>query len=104
MSVRMSVDGLIRRVDLAGHFPNTKACAALSSLVRTLAKILDRKDGVEISGAASEPGDFHMDVKSVSGEARTVEWVRGVTAFFMCGLNSLKIEMGQELDLSIDAE
>jgi uncharacterized protein YsxB (DUF464 family) len=102
MNVALTEDGVLRGVTLSGHFVNSEACAALSSLARTVANTLDKREGVEIEGSADRPGDFSLKV--ISLPEKEEEWARGVTSFFMHGVQSLKRDMGRELDLSVQGE
>ena len=85
--VRVKVEkrrGMVVALDMEGH-TKTGPCAALSSLVRTYAKIVDRHDGVDMIGSAPAPGEFHLTVM----QGNSSEFLRGASAFLLEGMKDV---------------
>ncbi len=74
-------------------------CAAVSTLLRTAARLLDLEEGVAIDGTAESPGNFKLQVRSVvSGKH---QWLEGVTDYLVIGLKTIEQDYPDEIVLDL---
>lgn len=77
-------------------------CAAVSAIVRACAQAVDERNDVVVTGSATGPGDFELDIKTVPAAAR--EWLRGVTDVMVTGIGRIAREAPHEVTMSIEYE
>ncbi len=83
------------RLSTEGHAVRGKGsysipCAAVSSLVRTAARMVEGRAGIESSGSAPEPGGLTLELHRV--EEGSKPWLRGVTDFLVVGLKDIEAD------------
>jgi hypothetical protein len=72
-------------------------CAAVTTLLRTTASLLDERRDVLIMGEARSPGSMNLTVEKV--EPYLSEWMEGVTDFFLYGLRMIEREYPERIRL-----
>jgi len=77
-------------------------CAAVSSLVRTTARIIEGRTGIESSGNASRPGSLELMLHRVDADSR--EWLRGITDFIVVGLKDIEADYPEECRLVLKTQ
>jgi len=87
--------GLLKTLTSQGHANRTtdlpsEACAGVSVLLRTAARLFSHTDGIEIIGGAEREGHLELEVLDVSD--RYHEWFRGTVDMLMLGLRDLQEE------------
>ncbi|MBN1837492.1 MAG: ribosomal-processing cysteine protease Prp [Spirochaetales bacterium] len=75
------------------------ACAGVSALLRTAARLLYRHPGLQVGGGADRPGRMLLELSSASEGTRA--WLQGVTDFLLAGLQDIQDEYPQSLKLEI---
>ncbi len=84
--------GLLETLTSQGHANRTtdlpsEACAGVSVLLRTAARLLSHTDGIDARGKAEEEGELRLTVSAVSDRRR--EWFTGVIDVLLLGLRDL---------------
>ena len=77
-------------------------CAAVSSLVRTTARMVEGRTGIESSGSAPYPGSLQLTLHRVDAASR--EWLRGITDFLVVGLKDVEADYPQECRLVLKTQ
>ncbi len=93
ISLDFTRDGLLRRLEAKGHgglgsTGSDIVCAAVTSMVRTAAQIIERMPGTEMSGGAEKPGDLRFEIERVS--ERRESYLQAVGDFVVLGLKSIE--------------
>ncbi len=104
VTVQLDSSGLLAVIQAAGHSGagvrgQDIVCASASILLRTLARTLESKDGVVLTGSADMRGEFFLELH-VHGSVLS-HWLRGVTAFILTGLKDLEAEYPDSCTVSI---
>ncbi len=104
ITIRLDENGVLSVVRAAGHSEAAAkghdiVCASASILLRTLGKLLEKSEGVDIEGSADSRGEFYLDVVSIGETAG--EWMKGVTSFFISGFIDLENDYPENLSVSI---
>jgi uncharacterized protein YsxB (DUF464 family) len=107
IEIRASVgtDGVLQRVDSAGH-AGTDArgkdlvSAAVSVLLRTAYEAMAQIDGARIEGSAPEPGSLWFSIRDFRPE--NAERLRGIGDFLLTGLSGLEREYPGALKLTTE--
>ena len=106
--VKVAVDpeGCLRSLAAAGHAGEGRpgedlSCAAVSSLLRSVARLLHRSEGLRVAGQAARPGELTIEVLGSSPERR--QWLRGVTDVLLAGLHDLREERPGSIGLEVKA-
>ena len=102
-----TVDGRggLRRLDVSGHAGiggerGDPACAGVSVLARTAARVVDGKRGFVVVGGHDGPGSLSFTVRRrIGGDGR---WLRGVTATLITGLSDLAEEFPAGVTVTVD--
>jgi uncharacterized protein YsxB (DUF464 family) len=105
LSVRVYPGGCLAGFTASGHAGAGRkgediVCAAVTTLLRTAAKVLAGEPGLSVDGESPEPGVMRLALAPPPDGKR--EWVRGVTAILLRGLNDLAEEFPGRLRLEID--
>ncbi len=95
VSLGFDSDGLLRKLQVEGHANlggkgNDIVCSAVTSLVRTAARLIERLPGTDVSGGADSPGEFRFSVERVS--ERREEYLRAIGDFIVLGLKDIESE------------
>ena len=104
LSVRLAADGCLAGFAASGHAgagPRGRdlACASVTVLLRTAARLLSSQPDLRVSGESPREGVMRL-VLEAPPEARR-EWVRGVTATLVAGLTDLDREFPGLLKLEV---
>jgi uncharacterized protein YsxB (DUF464 family) len=104
VAVELFPDGCLASFRAQGHSENGRygknvACAAVTQMMRTAARLLYTADGLEKDGEAVEPGDMRLVVSNYEKIDR--HWLRGVTDFLLLGLGDLAAEFPNEIALTV---
>ncbi|MCF7928359.1 MAG: ribosomal-processing cysteine protease Prp [Spirochaetales bacterium] len=116
--VRLCLDehGALKELRADGHSgaaPRGEdlVCAAASSLLRTVARLLEKRGDLSVTGEAGHEGSMRLQItgKSKSGGMpeegpRPTEWLAGVTDTLLQGLTDLSREQPRSLELVINTE
>ncbi len=107
LSVRLRADGCLAGFAATGHAgagPKGRdlACAAVTVLLRTAARLLSAQPDLRVSGQTPTEGVMRLALEPPP-EARR-EWVRGVTATLVAGLADLDREFPGRLKLEVGEE
>jgi len=104
--VRVGLDreGCLGSLSAAGHADSGRrgedlGCAAVSALLRTVARLLYRTEGLVVAGEASEPGRLVLEVMSRAPER--AQWLRGVTEVLLSGLLDLREERPGSMEIEV---
>ena len=97
--------GLLKTLTSLGHANRTadlpsEACAAVSVLLRTTARLFSHTDGIQFIGGAEKEGHLEFEVLDVS--ARRHEWFRGAVDMLMLGLRDLREEFPDSIQIRTD--
>ena len=96
--VRLSTKGHAAREAGSASIP----CAAVSALVRTTARIVEGRAGIESSGNAPHPGSLELRLYRV--EAASREWLRGITDFLIVGLKDIEADYPGECRIVLNTQ
>ena len=77
-------------------------CAAVSSLVRTAARTVEGRAGIESSGSAPHPGSLELTLHRVDAASR--EWLRGITDFLIVGLKDIEADYPEECRIVLNTQ
>jgi uncharacterized protein YsxB (DUF464 family) len=104
LSVSLSADGCLERLQATGHVDGPErganlACAAATALVRTAGEVLHARAGIHCSGTAPVEGVLELELEPVP--PASAEWVRGVTDFLLWGCTRLQTEAGGALAVQV---
>ena len=96
--------GVIKSCSAKGHANAGKTgtdivCAAVSVLIRTLARVLSAKKGINIQSAAVEPGNLWLKI-DYTAEGR--DFLSACGEFFVTGLRSLTEEYPDKCKINIE--
>jgi uncharacterized protein YsxB (DUF464 family) len=97
--------GQLQTLTSRGHANRTtdlpsEACAAVSVLLRTAARLFSHTDGLSIVGKADKPGHLELNVKDVPTQHQ--EWFRGAVDMLMLGLRDLQEEYPDSIQIRTD--
>ncbi|MDR2494073.1 MAG: ribosomal-processing cysteine protease Prp [Spirochaetaceae bacterium] len=79
--------GLLRSCTVTGHAAMKSVCGAVSVLMRTALRVLFKREGIETTGGASEPGVFWINIEAYTGEGR--DFLCAAGTFLTEGLRSV---------------
>lgn len=96
--VGLSADGHAGQGDRGGDV----ACAAVSVLIQTAARLLEGYDGVVVEGKTPKEG--RMELKVVTIKTLEDRWLRGITDFITLGLNDIEKEYPKALRITVKTE
>lgn len=104
ISIHFDSNGLLETLNANGHAISTNsgvsiACAAVSTLTRSAARVLVEKDGFEIDLQLPEPGEFYLKVKNYQSSDK--EWFEGVSDFIYSGFKDLLKDFPEAIDLKL---
>ena len=104
MRIAVSPEGLLESFEASGHAGSVGrggnvACAAVSALLRTAARVCVQK-GVVVEGGAEERGLMRCVVDPRA--AAEPGWLRGTTDFLLRGLEDLRDEFPDAVVLAVD--
>ncbi len=94
--------GLLQTLTSQGHANRTtdlpsEACAAVSVLLRTAARLFSHSDGIKAVGKAEEEGHLELKILDVSEGRR--EWFVGAVDVLMLGLRDLSEEYPDSIQI-----
>ena len=104
VKVSLDKDRLISRISASGHAGagirgNDVVCAAATSLLRTVARTLERDKWVELESEAPNRGYLTVDVRRVPEDRR--QWFLGVQDTLLNGIRDLVNEHPDRCSLTI---
>lgn len=87
--------GLLETLTSQGHANRTndllnEACAGVSILLRTAARLFSHTNGLKVVGSADEPGHLLLSVMNVSDGC--LDWYKGAVDLLLLGLRDLAEE------------
>jgi len=97
--------GLLQTLTSQGHANRTndlpsEACAAVSVLLRTAARLFSHSEGISVRGGADHPGHLELFVEDVAD--RRHEWFRGAVEMVLLGLRDLSEEYPDSIQIEIN--
>ncbi len=97
--------GLLETLTSQGHANRTsdelnEACAGVSVLLRTAARLFSHAEGIVLDGIAEKPGHLTLSVNDVSKER--LDWYRGATDMLLLGLRDLAEEYPDSIEITIE--
>lgn len=95
---RLTTDG--HAVRSAGR--DSIPCAAVSSLVRTAARVVEGRNGIVSSGTAPQPGSLELRLDRVDAESR--DWLRGVTDYLVVGLKDIEADYPDDCSIVLKTQ
>ena len=103
--VSLDDKGCLSRLILSGHAGFTfkggdPACAAVTLLARTTARLVSSRAGWTVDGDAPEPGNLSLDIKWRPED--TDEWLLGVTDTLLLALADIDEEFPQAVSVSLE--
>jgi len=105
IELRLRPNGTLQYLNAVGHAVRSHdegfspACAAVSSALRSTARLLAATRGIRISGEAPEEGVFRLELQSCSFSRRG--YLRGVSAALLQVLNDLAEESPDAVQVEI---
>jgi uncharacterized protein YsxB (DUF464 family) len=104
VTVELFPDGCLASFRAEGHAEGGShganlACAAVTQLLRTAARLLCSVHGLVKTGGADTPGEMHIELSRDFTTDR--EWLRGVTDFLLRGIRDLEAEFPAEVVLIV---
>ncbi len=104
VKIDISEHGCIAGCSSSGHSShsfqgNKSVCTAVSTLVRTLSRMLFIESDIRIEGNAPGEGSLFFTILHVP-ETRT-EWLKGVSDFFIRGIEDLQSEYPDDVYMEI---
>jgi uncharacterized protein YsxB (DUF464 family) len=87
--------GCLYGIDASGHSGSAAKgkdiiCSAVSTLLRTVSRLLEIEPSVELVGSVEDPGELHLSFNLL--EESKSEWLWGVSSFALLGLKDLEAE------------
>jgi uncharacterized protein YsxB (DUF464 family) len=103
--VKLDGSGCICRMSLNGHAGIASsgvdhACAAVTLMARTVARMTASREGWTVDGAAPEPGNLSLVIKRRPED--TDEWLLGVTDTLMQALADIDEEYPGAISVSLE--
>lgn len=104
LTLRLDNRGILRECSSYGHAETGPAgtdivCASVSILLRSCARTLEGREGVVVSGTATEPGRMVFRVESCPVQYES--WLAGVGDSLITGLSDLAHEYPEACGLEI---
>jgi uncharacterized protein YsxB (DUF464 family) len=95
-------DGCLTEICLEGHAGYAGAgsdivCSAVTALIRTAARLVSNRSGIDLDDIQSEPGKLGFRIIRYSSECE--QWLKGVTEYCLLGLQDLEEEFGRHLTI-----
>lgn len=107
--IRLELDthGLLSSLETEGHAVASSggesvACAAVSALVRTAARLIEARQGVDYHGGAPSAGSLSIRVKHVPKRQR--RWLLGVTDYLVAGVQDVERDYPDDCKVDIISE
>ena len=103
--VALDGKGCLSRLHLSGHagFVSSgadPACAAVTLLARTTARLVSSRSGWTVDGDAPEPGNLSLVIRRRPED--TDEWLRGVSDTLMLALADIDEEFPDSIAVSVE--
>ena len=109
-AIRLDASGCLEGFAASGHALEARgagaegpgvdlACAAVTTLLRTVSRMLYLHPELRAEGRADRPGEMLLEVGPVPESGR--EWLRGATDFLLAGLRDVQEEHPQDLEIAI---
>jgi uncharacterized protein YsxB (DUF464 family) len=103
--VALDGKGCLSRMNLSGHAGYAlqgadPACAAVTLLARTTARLVSSRTGWTVDGDAPEPGNLSLEIKRRPED--TDEWLQGVTDTLMLALADIDEEYPGAITVSLE--
>jgi uncharacterized protein YsxB (DUF464 family) len=107
ITILIGREGCLKAFEADGHAGQAKkgtdsVCASASAMLRTFARLLYTEAGVEAEGSAEKEGE--MRFKCVYPARNNLERMKGMTDFLLLGLNDLKSDFPEYIDVIIERE
>jgi len=105
IELHMRPNGTLQYLSAVGHAVRphdagfSPACAAVSSALRSTARLLAATNGIRVSGDAPEEGAFRLELQSCSFIRR--RYLRGVSAALLQILLDLAMENPTEVQVEL---
>lgn len=104
VALELDETGLLSSVKAEGHAgalreSGSVPCAAVSALLRTAARLIEARDGVEYEGGAPSAGFLSLRVGPVRRRQR--RWLKGVGDYLIAGLRDVEREYPDECRVEI---
>ncbi len=105
IAIVLNEAGTLSHLKIKGHVagaPRGKnlACAAVSLMVRSVARLVTAQPGWKVNGDAPEPGDLSLAIQWHPNDM--TEWLKGVTDTLLRALIDIDEEYPSALSLSIE--
>ena len=105
IAVVLDETGSLSRLNMKGHagYGNTgsdPACAAVTLMARTVARLIRGRTGWTVDGQAADPGNLFLDI--ISRPEDTDEWLAGVTETFLLALADIDREYPESISVSLE--
>lgn len=105
IKITMTGQGLLRGAEAVGHVGfgpkgSDPVCAAATVLLRTAARTLERKQGIELSGGAPSPGQMQFEILALPESLRG--WISGVSEALFQGLTDLAMEFPDKVSVQVE--
>jgi uncharacterized protein YsxB (DUF464 family) len=106
IAIQIGKEGCLKALEAEGHALRGKAgtdivCASASAFLRTIARLY-AGEGAIMEGSAEREG--HMNLRCVALPPEKVERMKGMTDFLLLGLNDLKSDFPENIDVIIERE
>ena len=105
IAVVLDGTGCISRMNLTGHAGDdpagsNPACAAVTLVARSVARLVASRTGWTVDGAAPGPGNLSLEIRRRPED--TDEWLGGVTETLMQALADIEAEYPDSMSVSIE--
>ena len=105
IAVSLDVSGALRSLHLEGHAGDSPsgenlACAAVTLMVRTVARLVESQAEWTVDGLAPVPGNLFLEITRRPED--TDEWLRGVTDTLLWALADIVEEYPDAITVSLE--
>ena len=105
IAVVLDASGALSRLSLRGHAGDARsgenvACAAVTLMVRSLARLVAARSEWRVDGNASQPGNLSLEIKRRPED--TDAWLRGITDILLRALADIDEEYPSALSVSVE--
>ncbi len=105
IAIVLDGSGCLSRLSLKGHAGygfagSDPACAAVTLVARSVARLVASRTGWTVDGNAPEPGNLSLEIKRRPED--TEKWLSGVTETLMQALADIDKEYPESISVSIE--
>lgn len=105
IAVGLDESRCLKQLSLSGHagygtVGSDPACAAITLMARSIARLVRGRTGWTVDGTAAAPGNLFLDIQSRPED--TDEWLAGVTDTLLLALADIEREFPGSISVSLE--